>query len=57
MTNLKEARRKCKIEQFVRERENDDRGDMDKLDTALKHPSPETEKPYHGASTPDSPDD
>ena len=56
MTNLKEARRKGKMDKFIRERENEAPGDMDKLDAALKRPSPGTEKSGQGASTPDSPD-
>ena len=57
MTNLKEVRRKGKIERFIREREKDALGDMDKLDAALKRPSQETGKSGPAASTPDSPDD
>ena len=57
MTSLKEARRKGKIEKFIREREKDAPGDMDKLDAALKRPSQETGKSGPEASTPDSPDD
>ena len=34
VTNLKEARRKGKIDEFIREREKDAPGDMDKLDAA-----------------------
>ena len=57
MTNLKDARRKGKIDQFIRERERNAPGDMEKLDAALKHPAQETGKSGPAASTPDSPDD
>lgn len=57
MTNLKDARRKGRIEQFIREHEKDAPGDMDKLDAALKRPSQGTGKSGQEASTPDAPDD
>lgn len=36
MPNLKEARKKGKLEDFIKEHENDAEGDLDKLDAALK---------------------
>ena len=57
MTSLKEARRKGKIDQFIREREKEAPGDMDKLDAALKRPSPGTLKSDQEASKPDRGDD
>ena len=44
MTSLKEARRKGKIDEFIREREKDAPGDMDKLDVTIWRPSRETGK-------------
>lgn len=38
MTNLREARKRGKIEEFVKEHEHDEPGDLDKLDKALKRP-------------------
>ena len=57
MTSLKEARRKGKIDEFIRERETNAPGDMDKMDAALKRPPQETGKSGQGASKPDSGDD
>lgn len=37
-TTLREARKKGKIEEFIKEHENDNPGDLDKLDKALKRP-------------------
>ena len=57
MTTLRDARKKGRLEQFIREHEKDAPGDMDKLDAALKRPSQGTEKSTPAAWTPDSPDD
>lgn len=39
MTTLREARKKGKLEQFIREHEKDAPGDLGKLDAAIKLPS------------------
>lgn len=57
MTTLKKARESGDFEQFIREREENAPGDMDKLEAALKCPSLGTVKSGQGASTPDSRDD
>ena len=57
MTNLREARKKGRLERFIKEREAELSGDMDKLDAAIRRPSPETRKSDQEASTPDSGDD
>ena len=57
MTSLREARKKGRLDQFIREHEKDAPGDMDKLYAALKRPSRETGKSDQEASTLDSPDD
>ena len=57
MTNLKQARKKGKIEEFIREREKDTPGDMDKLEAAIRRPSQGTWKSDQEASTPESDDD
>lgn len=38
MTTLREARKQGKLEEFVKEHENDEPGDLDRLDKALKRP-------------------
>ena len=57
MTSRKDARRKGKIDEFIREREKDAPGDMDKLDAAIGRPSRGTAKSGQEASKPDSGDD
>ncbi|WP_158275577.1 hypothetical protein [Maritimibacter sp. 55A14] len=37
MTNLKKARQKGKIDDFIKEHEADPEGDLDKLDEVIKH--------------------
>lgn len=46
MATLKEARKKGQkgLDQFIREHEKDDTGDMDKLDKALKRPASDKTK-------------
>ena len=57
MTTLREARKQEQLEKFIKEHEADPIGDMDKLDAAIKRPSPGTGKLSQTASTPDSRDD
>ena len=57
MTTLKEARRKGKLDQFIREHEKDAPGDLDKLDAAIKRPASGAEKSDQEASKPDAGDD
>lgn len=37
MTNLKKAREKGKIDDFIKDHEADQKGDLDKLDALIKH--------------------
>jgi hypothetical protein len=55
--NLKEARKKGKLDQFIREHESDAPGDLDKLDKALKRPASRKTKEAPKASTPGESDD
>lgn len=48
--NLREARRKGNLDQFIAEHENDPPGDMDYLDAAIKCPAKETAKADQAAS-------
>lgn len=57
MTTLKEARKKGKLEQFIREHEKDAPGDLDKLEEAIKRSTRETGKATRKASFPESSDD
>jgi hypothetical protein len=57
MTNLKEAREKGKIDKFIKEREADHDGDLDKLDALIKRPSQGTAKATRKASSEDASDD
>jgi hypothetical protein len=57
MTNLKKARQKGKIEQFIREHEADPDGDLDKLDEVIKRPAKETEREARPTSDRDASDD
>lgn len=54
---LKEARRTSQIEEFIREHEKDGRGDLERLDKALKSPASRTKKSTPGTSSPDASDD
>ena len=56
MTTLREARAKGQLRKFISEHESDPPGDMDKLDVAIRRPSPGSEKSDQGASTPGSRD-
>lgn len=42
MPNLKTARQKGKIDDFIKEHEADPEGDLDKLDEVIKSPTRET---------------
>ena len=57
MTTLREARKKGKMEQFVKEHEQDAPGDLDKLDAALKRPASEKSSKPPNASSRDGSDD
>ncbi|QFT60453.1 hypothetical protein FIU94_16605 [Sulfitobacter sp. THAF37] len=57
MTNLKTARDKGKLEEFIKEHEVDPDGDLDKLDAVIKRPSQESEKATRPASSRDASDD
>lgn len=57
MTNLREARKKGKLEDFIKEHEGDPEGDLDKLDEALKRPRSGTSKEAPATSRPADPDD
>lgn len=56
MSNLKQAR-KGSLERFIKERESDPDGDLDKLDTVLKRPSQESAKATRPSSSQDASDD
>lgn len=55
--DLKTARKKGKLEQFIREHEKDGPGDLYKLDEALKRPARESAKAAQKASSQKSSDD
>ena len=57
MIDLRKAIKMGKIEQFIRERDKDAPGDLDKLDAALKRPLQGTGKSDQEASKPGSGDD
>jgi hypothetical protein len=57
MTTLREARKKGKLDQFIREHEKDTPGDLDKLDAAIKRPARGSEKEAPKASSEASSDD
>lgn len=56
-TTLREARKKGKLEKFIKEHEKDAPGDLDKLDAALKRPTRGSEKATRKASSRDASDD
>ena len=56
MTNLREARKKGRLDKFVAEHEADPPGDIDKLDAAIGRPAQEKSKSDQEASTPGSDD-
>lgn len=57
MTNLKKARQKGKIEDFIKEHEADPEGDLDKLDAVIKRPVQESGSEVPKASSQDASDD
>ena len=57
MTTLRDARKKGKLGQFIREHEKDIPGDLDKLDAAIKRPVRGTGKEAPKASSQDASDD
>lgn len=57
MTNLKKARQKGVIENFIKEHEADPDGDLDKLDDVIKRPVRESGKATQKASSQDASDD
>lgn len=50
MTTLKEARKKGKLEDFIKEHENDQPADKDKLDLLIRRSSQDKKKPTEGTS-------
>ena len=57
MTNLKEARKASKIEDFIKEHEADPNGDLDKLDAVIKRPTRGSGKAIRQTSSQDASDD
>lgn len=57
MVDLKNARQKGKIEDFIKEHEADPDGDLEKLDAALKRPARGTASKARSASSQDASDD
>ena len=57
MGNLKSARKKNEIEDFIKEHEADPDGDLDKLDDVIKRPTQGTEKEAPPTSSQDASDD
>ena len=57
MKSLKAARQKGKIEDFIKEHEADQEGDLDKLDALIKRPTRGTENAARQTSTRASDDD
>ena len=55
--NLKEARSKNKIDDFIKEHEADPEGDLDKLDGAIKRPVRKKTKATRPASSEGERDD
>ena len=55
--NLQEARKKGKLEQFIREHEKDAPGDLDKFEKAIKRSVRESAKATRKASSEESSDD
>lgn len=56
-TTLKKAIKEGKLEEFIREHENDAAGDLEKLDKALKRPASDKSKATRKASSRDASDD
>lgn len=57
MSSLRSARQKGKIDEFIKEHESDPKGDLDKLDAALKRSVQGTAKATPKASSRDASDD
>ena len=57
MPNLKKARKRQKIEDFIKDHEADPSGDLDKLDAVIKRPVQGSEKATHPTSSQDASDD
>jgi hypothetical protein len=57
MTNLKKAREKGKLAEFIKDHEADPDGDLDKLDAVIKRPTQGSEKATRPASSQDASDD
>lgn len=57
MTDLKKARKEGKLEKFIKEHEDDPKGDLDKLDAVIRRPARETAKATRKASSQDASDD
>jgi len=57
MTNLKNARKNGKVDDFIKEHDADPKGDLDRLDAALKRPAKETASEARKASSQDASDD
>lgn len=57
MPNLKEARKKGKIKDFIKEHEADPDGDLDKLDEVIKRPTQGSGKATRPASSRGASDD
>ena len=56
-TSLKNARKKGKLEHFIKEHETDPDGDLDKLDEVIRRSASETAKATRKASSRDASDD
>lgn len=54
MISLKQARKKKKVDQFIREHEADELGDLETLDKALKHPVSQKSKEAPKSSSRDN---
>ncbi len=57
MPNLKEARKRHDLEDFIREHEKDAPGDLDELDAAIKRPASQSSKEAPATSKPAASDD
>ena len=57
MTDLKQARNKGKIDEFIEEHEADPEGDIDKLEAVVKRPTKGSGKAVPKASPPAQDDD
>lgn len=55
MINLKEAKKKGNLEEFIKEHEKDKEGDKDRLDKAIRGLSQDKQKSTQGTSQKPSP--